>query len=227
MDINGIAAAYLSEMPVWREGRQAVDQVITCPAPLTAAQLAALGDGTGWTVTEGEETRRIEGMDTLREVRYTFSRSKSELQAAQEAAAGIRAELQAKLEAKEAELNQAIQDARAGLVAAPVDGEAWEKGKWYRKGDRVEHEGKNYVCEKTCKGKEPGAVGLALFWVLAGEQEPGQTLLWADIENGAVIPVGQLVTHNGETWRCLKEHGKSIIRQPSEVQTEYWEKVTG
>ena len=126
---------------------------------------------------------------------------------------------------KAAELEQVLADARAGLIAAPEAGEAWDAAKWYRSGDTVMHGAVGYTCRKTCKGREPGVSGPIPYWEAAPKEEPGTVLAWGEIAGGEMIPVGQIVTHNDKTWRCIKAHAKSVIRQPSAVQTEYWEAV--
>ena len=209
------------------EGRERKVVELYTSAPLTQEQADALTTQ-DWAASDGG---RYSGMGAILDCLTRFVQTRESTEAEE-----LRGALAAKneaLTAKEAELAQAIQDALAGLISPPEPGEAWDGAKWYRAGDTVRREGVLYTCLVTCKGKDPGtepppgaADGLIAYWEAAPE-EPENILAWADIENGAVIHVGQLATHNGETWRCLKEHAKSIIRQPSAVQAEYWEKAMG
>ena len=128
--------------------------------------------------------------------------------------------LREELDEKEKAFDELLESVRSGLAAAPVDGEEWDGAKWYRQGDTAQSNGVMYECVKTCQGKEP--VVSPLFWTVVTEKEPA-VREWADIESGASIAVGDVVTHAGRTYRCIKAHAKSNIRIVT--NTDFWEAV--
>lgn len=214
-----LALDRLAEGVAWHEGQERAVAELYSAQPITQAQLAALV-ANGWQDSCGKvfggqwavldcRVRMIQMVKPSAE-----DNLRTDLQAAQEAAA-----------ARAAELEQILSDARAGLIAAPEAGEAWDAAKWYRSGDTVMYQDVGYTCRKTCKGKEPGADSLIAYWEATPKEEPGPVLAWGEIAGGEMIPVGQIVTHNDKTWRCVKAHARSVIRQPSAVQVEYWEAV--
>ena len=196
----------------WRNGRTETDYIVETDAPLKQEAIDELLKAGAWEIVDGDEVQTVSSIDQLTSVRYRFSRSKSDLEIAQD-----------EISSQKIEIEQMLTDARAGLVALPVDGEAWDATKWYRLGDRVVAEGISYTCQKICKGKAPGGTSTIAYWIVTPLAE--QPTPWGDIPSGDTIAVGIIVTHNELTWRCVKEHTKSIVRQPSKVQTDYWEVV--
>ena len=198
--INGIL-----EGVTWYEGKERAVAEIYGPQPLTQAQMASLC-AYGW---QEESGKTYGGLWQVLDCRVRL----------------VQMQKPTEEDKLRAQLEQVLADARAGLIAAPEAGEAWDAAKWYRSGDTVMHGAVGYTCRKTCKGREPGVSGPIPYWEAAPKEEPGTVLAWGEIAGGEMIPVGQIVTHNDKTWRCIKAHAKSVIRQPSAVQTEYWEAV--
>ena len=173
---------------------------------------------------------------TLKGVAYEFLTQMEEAAALEREKVALESEKAAlesekgALETENAELKNAaleieiiLQDARKGLLSAPVPGEEWDAAKWYRSGDTVQ----GYECLKTCRGREPSAS--PLFWAAVAEQvhsdegDSARVVAWADIENGATITVDTLVSHADKEYRCIKEHKKSVARQVT--NTNFWEAV--
>ena len=176
-----------------------------------------IGAQTVLTDDEGNPSgERLPLLGEVKRVEYVFA-------APGERERALQGELDA-LKAQALEAESLIEQARSGLLPIPVPGEEWSAAKWYIQGDTVTFGGVLYECLKTCKGKAPTEEG---YWREA--EDMGETpppLIWQDIESGAAIEVGTVVRHNDLIWRCIKAHGKSIIRQPSAVQREYWEEIT-
>ena len=192
-----------TEITVWMKDTLAEDQMVSLMSGEAIQVMDDEGNPTGVTLPP---------IKMLNGLAYSFAlrtKADTDLEA-----------LESKLAEKEHELDQAIHEARNRLVSPPSPGEEWVIEKWYCSGDTVLFEGEDYTCQKTCKGRHPN---LADYWAVTPQvMEP---ILWGDIPSGDTIAVGTIVTHNELTWRCVKEHTKSIVRQPSKVQTDYWEVV--
>ena len=123
-----------------------------------------------------------------------------------------------------ASIEELLQSARSGLLSPPEPGEEWDKNKWYRSNDTVTRRGVTYRCTVTCKGKQPDTD--IDRWEVVPEEAP-EVLIWTDMPKGITVEVGTLVSHNDTIWQCIKMHAKSLVRQPSAVQTDYWEVYNG
>ena len=124
----------------------------------------------------------------------------------------------ATLAAENRTLEQVIRDTRAGLEPVPVKGEAYRAAANYTTGDEVTLNGVTYVATAYNKGKSP-TESPELWTVKVGKTK---VLVWADIASNAAIAVGDLVEHNGTTWRCIKAHAKGQVRVPL-VGSQWWE----
>lgn len=47
--------------------------------------------------------------------------------------------------------------------------------------------------------------------------------LWAELDSGASVAVGDEVRYMFKNYRCIKAHTKALTRRPTD--TEYWEEL--
>lgn len=107
-----------------------------------------------------------------------------------------------------------------GLITPPIQGDPWQSDKRYTRGDSATEGDVLYDSLRFNKGKQPSL--FPDYWV--PRQAQPVPVVWTDMATGTSIAVGSLVIHNDQTWRCIKAHNKSIVRQPSAI-SDYWEEV--
>ena len=116
----------------------------------------------------------------------------------------------ADLEAVRADAAQILQDARAGLISPPAQGDPWSVTARYITGDTCTVDGATYVAQRYSRGKAPA--DSPDCWQVAPVTPTYQA--WADITGGTVIKVDTIVTHEGGTWKCVSQHFKSTVYRP-------------
>jgi hypothetical protein len=193
---------------------------IATDAPLIDAQLAALTAG-DWVILEsGKEVGRHAGYNTI--LRYELLVTKTD--DAQREIARVRAEseaalraLQKKLDERESaadqaqlDLEEALEAARSGLIAAPVSDGTWNAVTRYIKGDKVS----GFVALRYSRDKDPvNPENIGTYWAVDSASGPA-VLVWSEIPDLTVIEVDTVVKHGSQTWICTARHLKSVVFTP-------------
>lgn len=125
-----------------------------------------------------------------------------------------RVEAEAAAGAAEQTLADTLKQARAGLVAAPVAGGAWDEAKVYIADDEVMDGGTSYVAVKFSRGKRPSEY--PSHW--AGKTASAIPL-WDDLQG--VVTVGTKAMYDGQVWTCIDQHIKSVVSKPKAGSTKW------
>lgn len=109
-----------------------------------------------------------------------------------------------------------IADIRNNLVAAPVEGEAWDARKSYITGDTVVDDGASYTALRYSRNKKPSEN--TNHWAITA---PPTVQTWESIEDGTVIMEGTEVEYNGVVWVCTAQHIKSLVYKPKAASSKW------
>ena len=113
---------------------------------ITAAQLTAIAGGS-FEISDGNATHAHQGYTELIEHSVVLGKTI--------ALVDVLAQERAALAEQALALEESIAAARAGLIAVPEAGEAWDSDKWYIAGDSVVAEGIAYTATCFSRGKAP------------------------------------------------------------------------